>query len=224
MAALVFDLDGTLVDSAPDLLGAANKFLADFGAEPLGLATLHSFVGNGVPKLVERLVSARGLDQTSTDQADLVRQFLAHYDAALFDLSEPYPGVRDCLEILQQAGHKLAVCTNKPEQQAKAIVDGLGLGGFFDEVVGGDRLDVKKPDPAPLLHAFECLGAAFGLSSGAKDTHFYVGDSEVDLATAKAADIPFFLFTEGYRKTALDEMTGDRARFSHFDDLAALLP
>ncbi len=208
---LVFDLDGTLVDSAPDIHAAVSRMLADEALPPLDLATVTSFVGNGLPKLVERVITHIGLDMRQHPR--LTKSTLDHYSAASSDLTRPYPGVVAVLTALQQAGHPMAVCTNKPEAPARAILRDLGLEPFFSVVIGGDSLPVTKPDPAP-LHA--CIAALGGGPT------VYVGDSEVDAATALAAHVPFALFTEGYRKTPVADLP-HATQFADFLTLPAVL-
>ncbi|MDQ2094139.1 phosphoglycolate phosphatase [Rhodalgimonas zhirmunskyi] len=207
MSAVVFDLDGTLVDSAPDIQAAANRMLEGEGLAPLDLPTLISFIGNGLPKLVERVMRTRGIDPARHEE--LTQVTLAHYSADSSDLTVLYPGVRAALQALQAKGYALGLCTNKPEAPARDILRALGIEDFFAVVVGGDTLPVKKPDPAPLFTAFEALG------EGAR---LYVGDSEVDAATAKAAGVDFALFTEGYRKGPVEQML-HKARFADFAEL-----
>ncbi|MFN4154464.1 MAG: phosphoglycolate phosphatase [Paracoccaceae bacterium] len=208
---VVFDLDGTLIDSAPDIHAAVARMLEGEGRAALDLATVTSFVGNGLPKLVERVVGRVGLDMAHHPR--LTKATLDHYNAASSDLTRPYPGVVAALEVLLGEGHAMAVCTNKPEAPARAILRDLGLERFFSVVIGGDSLAVTKPDPAP-LHA--CIAALGGGPT------IYVGDSEVDAATAQAARVPFALFTEGYRKTPVAELPHD-AVFADFHGLPALL-
>ena len=138
---------------------------------------------------------------------------LAHYSAAATDLTRPYAGVAETLERLKQAGHVLALCTNKPEAPARAILRDLGMAHFFDGVVGGDTLNVKKPDPAPLLHIVGHLERADVL---------YVGDSEVDAETAQRAGIRFALFTGGYRKSPVDQIPHQDV-FGDFTELPGLV-
>lgn len=208
---VVFDLDGTLVDSAPDIQAAVARMLAAEGRAPLDLATITAFIGNGLPKLVERVIRHTGMDLA--DHARLTRLTLDQYNAATADLTRPYPGVMAALVALQAAGMTLGICTNKPEAPARAVLRDLGLDRFFTAVVGGDSLAVTKPDPAPLRAAIAALGGGATV---------YVGDSEVDAATAVAAKVPFVLFTEGYRKTPVAELP-HQAAFSDFADLPALI-
>jgi phosphoglycolate phosphatase len=211
MTIIVFDLDGTLIDSAPDIRAAANRMLAGEGLEPLDLATIVSFVGNGLPKLVERVMQARGIDMSRHGQ--LTRATLDYYAAEPADRTRPYPGVEPALTALRAQGHRLGICTNKPETPARNILHRLNLNGYFEAVIGGDSLAMRKPDPEPLRHSFRDLGAATGL---------YVGDSEVDAETAQRAGVPFVLFTEGYRKSP-PEALPHVAQFAHFDALPGLV-
>ena len=208
---IVFDLDGTLVDSAPDLHAAANRMLAELGRPPLSLRQVTSFVGNGVPKLVERCLEATG--GADGQLAGAVARFRRHYDAAPAELTRPYPNVLATARALRQSGCRLGVCTNKPEAPARKLLALLGMDALFDAVVGGDTLSVQKPDPAPLRQAIGALG-------GAPGSALYVGDSEIDAATAANAGVAFALFTRGYRKTPIDCFDGVLA-FSDFADLAA---
>mgnify|MGYP005852097815 CR=1 FL=1 len=207
MAAIVFDLDGTLVDSAPDIAAAANRMLAEWGAAPLPLATITRFIGNGIPHLVRLARQER--DIPASEEARMKERMLALYTAHPADLTRPYPGVVEALERLGLAGHVLGVCTNKFRAPSVQILEALDLARFFKVVIGGDSLRVKKPDPAPLAAAFNALSG---------DTALYVGDSEIDAEAARAADCPFALFTRGYRKAPVDTLPHDIA----FDDHAML--
>ena len=206
MTAIIFDLDGTLIDSAPDIHASVNKMLAAEGQEALDLATVTSFIGNGLPKLVERVMMRVGMDMAQFDR--ISADVLAIYNASAADLTRPYPHMIEVLESLKGAGYRLGVCTNKPHEPAVIILKDLGLEGFFDVVIGGDSTAAKKPDPTPLRAAMAALGGDV----------LYVGDSEIDAETAERAGVPFALFTEGYRKVGIDEMTHAHA----FDDFRQL--
>lgn len=195
--AVIFDLDGTLVDSAPDLHAAANLLLAELGAAPLSLTQIHGFVGAGVPKLVERCLTASDLPANGAALADAVDRFKEIYGAAPANLTRPHPGVEATLGALSARGLRLGVCTNKPEGLTRQVLSGLGLDRHIHAAVGGDTLDVMKPDPRMLAHAAGLLGA------GLEETVF-VGDSEIDAETAANADVPFALYSGGYRKRPLD--------------------
>ena len=211
MARIVFDLDGTLVDSAPDLRAIANTLLAQRGLAPITLDNARAFMGMGIRVFVARLRAARNLPET--EQAPLLADFMARYEQAVA-LTLIYPHVAETLANLQAAGHRLGLCTNKPLQPALALLRHLKLDHHFTKVVAGDSLPTHKPDPAPLLAAFEMGGTGPDL---------YVGDSEVDAETAQRAGVPLLLFTEGYRNTELADLP-HFARFSDFRQLSALIP
>lgn len=209
MIPIVFDLDGTLIDSAPDLHAACVKMLAQENAPAPSLETVTTYIGNGVPKLVERAMKAA--DIPMTEHGRLVRSFMKFYNQDPATLTTLYPNLLPLLDALIAKGHRLAVCTNKPEAPARLILDMLDIEFYFDVVVGGDTLKQKKPDPAPLLHVLKLLGT---------ERCLYVGDSEVDAETADRANLPMALFTKGYRKVPVEKLPHDFG----FDDFAALGP
>ncbi len=210
MASIVFDLDGTLIDSAPDLHGIANKILAQEDCESITLTQARQFVGNGASVFVRKMRTARNLPDIDHDR--ILSEFLALYEHAT-QLTEPYPDVVDTLTNLKTAGHALGICTNKPVTPCHAILRHLELHGLFDTVWGGDSLPVHKPDAAPLIAAFDALPA---------NQKVYVGDSEVDASTAQNAGIPFLLYTEGYRKTAVEQIP-HAGSFSDYRQLEELI-
>lgn len=210
MARIVFDLDGTLIDSAQDILGVANAVLAQ---EKLTLITLEqsrNFVGNGAAVFVERMRAARGVPASEQDR--LFSDFVALYENAV-TLTVTYEGVHEALADLISAGNRLGICTNKPIRPTKAVISHLKLDQFFEIVLGGDSLPVHKPDPAPLIATFEELG---------EGPMYFVGDSEVDEETAHRAKIPFLLYTEGYRKSPVATMR-HQLSFSDFRMLPELV-
>ncbi|WP_128513849.1 phosphoglycolate phosphatase [Tabrizicola thermarum] len=208
MGAIVFDLDGTLVDSAPDIAAAANRMLADFGLAPLPEPQLRGFIGHGIPSLVGKVIAACGLDPALLPEMNA--RMVAQYAARPATLTRPYPGVVECLQTLTGQGHRLGLCTNKDRAIAVQILHALDIARFFAAVVGGDSLPQRKPDPAPLHHTFALLGA---------EPLLYVGDNEVDVEAAEAAGLDLAIYTGGYRKTPVNELPH---RFA-FDD-HSLLP
>jgi phosphoglycolate phosphatase len=206
---VVFDLDGTLIDSAPDILGVANGVLAPHGAQ-ITLVQTHSFIGNGVAVFISRMLAAVNLPATL--QADMLPVFKTAYLTAV-ERTHPYAGVTRALDRLRSAGHGLGICTNKPIAPCMAVMDHLALTPYFDTFWGGDSLAVTKPDPAPLHAALDALG---------QGPCIYVGDSEVDAETAQRAGVAFLLFTEGYRKTPVEQIP-HTAAFSDFAQLPALV-
>lgn len=209
-ARIVFDLDGTLIDSAADIMAVANKVLAAEGAEPINLHQTRDFIGNGTDVFVQKMRAARRLPDQS--QARLLSMFLGLYDRST-EQARPYSGVPEMLRTLSDAGYRLGVCTNKPISACRAVLAHLELGGFFEVLIGGDSLSVNKPDPAPLHAAFEALG------DGPK---LYVGDSEVDAETAERASVPFLIFSGGYHKKPIASLT-HRAVFDDFAGFPALV-
>lgn len=204
----IFDLDGTLIDSAPDIHAAGLAVLAAEGLPPVTPEQSRSFIGNGARIFVERLERATAGDSDPARTARMQRLFIQVYETA-HDLTRVYPGVEAALDSLRSRGWALGICTNKPHGPTRTVLAHFGWTGLFDVVIGGDSLPVHKPDPAPLRAAIEGLGGG---------PVVYVGDSEVDAATAQAAAVPFALFTGGYRRTPVAEIPHDRA----FDDWAAL--
>ena len=198
---IVFDLDGTLVDSSVDLANAVNAMLHDLGAAPIATSEVVEMVGDGAPVLVRRALSAAGLDPETRGALD---SFLAHYDAHLLDHTQPYPGIIETLENLS-GRYRLAVLTNKPSHAAELVLIGLHLRRFFRDVVGGDTKWGRKPAPGGLLHLCEQAGAE-------PDRTVLVGDSPVDLATARNAKARICLarYGFGYKFTG-SEFRGDES-------------
>ena len=209
MARIVFDLDGTLIDSAPDLRAVANEVLDGEGAEPVTLEDTYEFIGNGTPVFVARMRAARGIPDSEQDR--LLAAFLDRYDGAV-GLTRPYSGVVDALGKLF-ADHALGICTNKPHGPALSVLNHFGLASYFSTVIGGDSLPEPKPDPAPLHAAFDALGAG---------PRLYVGDSEVDAETAERAGVAFLLHTGGYLKSRAEDVQ-HAAGFGRFADLPGIV-
>jgi phosphoglycolate phosphatase len=191
-SALIFDLDGTLIDSAPDIHASVNTVMAAEGLPALSLAQVGSFVGNGVAVLLKKSLAAHGLPDHGAQYERVFKTFAKVYEHAQ-QLTVLYPGVYDALGAL--ADHPMALCTNKPELPSHAVLRHFKMARFFKAVVGGDTLAQRKPDPAPLHAALAQLGGGPAL---------FIGDSEIDAETAARAGIPFVLFTEGYRKSAVE--------------------
>ncbi|MCA8867023.1 MAG: phosphoglycolate phosphatase [Rhodobacteraceae bacterium] len=213
MKAAIFDLDGTLLDSAPDIINAANLTLDQNRLPLLAPEVIRGFVGNGIPKLVERLMRASGLAFEPDRHAGLVAEFVGHYTASPSRETTLYPNVRLVLEELAASGVQMGICTNKDHALTLRILADFDLLGLFAAVHGGDSLPVKKPDPAPLLASIAALSASRTI---------YIGDSEVDAATASAAAVPFVLFAHGYRKSPVAEIAHDYL-FDDFHQLPAIV-
>lgn len=207
---VVFDLDGTLVHSAPDIRLGVNRVMAARGLAAFSLPEIVSYIGDGLPKLTERVMAARGLTPARFDE--IYPEIAAAYGAANGEETRLYPGVADALARLAARGHRLGVCTNKPLDPARDVLARVGVADLFDVVIGGDSLSTKKPAPEPLIAAFDALGGR-GL---------FVGDSDVDAETARVCGVPFLLFTEGYRKSPAATLP-HIARFAAFASLGALV-
>jgi phosphoglycolate phosphatase len=206
---LVLDLDGTLVDSVPDLMAALNRLMEARGLRPFGAAETAAMVGDGVPTLVARALAARG---AAPDPA-AVDAFVADYTAHAIEASRLYPGVAETLRDLAADGWQLAVCTNKPEAAARVVLDGLGLPGRFAAIGGGDSFPVRKPDPAHLL-------ATVAAGGGRPDRAVMVGDHANDVAAARGAGLPCIFAAWGYGRPAM--AAGAAAVAQHFDALPAI--
>ena len=209
--AIVFDLDGTLVHSAPDIQAALNAMLAREGIAPLSLDEVIGFIGNGLAVLVSRVIAHLQLDPQ--DHPRLMAETYRQMTENPAGLTALFAEVRPALEALRAKGHPIGLCTNKPEAAAIQLLHSLQIEDLFDIVVGGGRLEVLKPDPAPLLLTFELLGAQSGI---------FVGDSEVDCETAARAKADFVLFTEGYHHRPIAELP-NRAVFDHFAALPQII-
>jgi phosphoglycolate phosphatase len=212
--AVVFDLDGTLIDSVPDLARSLNLVLAELGRKRVPLDRVRGFIGDGGSKLVERGLAATG-GSTPELLGPAFARFLEIYESAPATMTRPYPGVLATLRQLRQNGMRLGICTNKPHVATLAVLSALGLDGFFGAVVGGDTLPRRKPDPAPLHHALDRLEVA-------ADHAVMVGDNEHDAAAAAAAGVPCILVSYGYARVPLDEIRAS-ARIDRFDEVPAAL-
>ena len=207
--AVIFDLDGTLIDSAEAIMLIAGRFLAEQDAPPISIEETRSFVGNGGDVFARRMLRARGLVAEGAQGDAHVARFLEIYAVAPGEENPAYPGAEAMLDALD--GLALGMCTNKPYQPTLNVLDALGWGTRFASVVAGDTLAVKKPDPEPLLHTIRELGVP-------PERTLFVGDSEVDTQTAVAAGIDYALHTKGYRNTPAEELPA----LLRFDDFAVL--
>lgn len=210
--AVLFDLDGTLVDSAPDLHVAANRLLAEENRRPVSLAEITMMIGDGVPKLVERAFEATGTAVQAGALDGLVKRYLAFYEPHSADLTVPFPGGVSCLKRLKAQGYVLGLCTNKPYDATMEILDSLGLSPYLSVVIGGDTLPgIKKPDPRHLLAALERLDVPAAEA-------IMIGDNANDVNAAKDAGLQVIVCRFGYTKGPAENLNGD-VIIDHFDEV-----
>jgi len=212
---VVFDLDGTLLDTGPDLLRALNRTLDGEGLAGLGHADVAGLFGHGARALIGEGFRRSGRVLDDARLPDLIDRFIAFYGAEIAVETRPYPGLVEALARLARRGIGLAVCTNKREALSHAVLEGTGLAPLFAAVVGGDSLPEQKPHPRPLLEAIARAG-------GTPDAAVMVGDSETDIATARAAGLPVVAVTFGYGGRPASEFGAD-AVISHYDELDAAI-
>ncbi len=213
--ALIFDLDGTLIDSAPDVCASVNRILTGNGRRALTLDETKDMVGWGGRVLMEKALDLTGEPGTEEEIDAALNGFLATYADHPADNTTIFPGVIEALETFKAAGVKLAICTNKPTATTPPVLNAMGLNGFFDVVSCGDAVPHKKPDGRHVLHCVEQLGASI-------ETAAMVGDSENDIRAAIDAGLRSVCVTFGYAHVPLDEIGAD-ALIDHFDDLPQAL-
>lgn len=211
---VMFDLDGTLMDSVPDLAAAVDKMLMLLGREPAGIERVRDWVGNGSRVLVRRALAGQlEHDGVADELADEALALFMQAYAGGHELTAVYPGVRDCLDWLRERRVKLAIITNKPAQFIEPLLEEKGLAGYFDWLVGGDTLPQQKPDPAALFWVMDKAGVAPSES-------LFVGDSRNDVRAAKAATVRCVALTYGYNH---GEPIADEQPALVLDDLRELV-
>ena len=185
---LVFDLDGTLVDSAPDIAAAVNALFAELELPAVELDVVRSMIGDGAPVLLERALRHVGAAHKA---ADLMPRYSVHYSANAVGLTKLYPDVLETLTQLRASGCRLGVCTNKPIGPTRAVLGAFGMDALIEAVIGGDSLPQRKPEAEPLLNVIRTLG-------GTTETAVLIGDSAVDIACADNAGVPSIIIPSGY--------------------------
>ncbi|MCC8942194.1 HAD hydrolase-like protein [Bradyrhizobium sp. Arg68] len=210
---IVFDLDGTLVDTAPDLISALNYVLAREGLRPVPLAAARNMIGAGARKLLERGLEVEGRAVSVADLDRLTRDFVDYYADHIADGSRPFDGLEAALDQLEAQGHRFAVCTNKLEWLSKLLLDRLALTRRFAAICGADTFGVAKPDPAFLR---ETVARAGGRLPGA----IMVGDAGTDVGVARRAQVPVIGVDFGYTDVPMAELKPDRL-IGHMRDLPA---
>lgn len=209
---VVFDLDGTLADTAPDLTAALNHSLVQLGRTPVPEDSVRHMVGHGARALLQKGLAATGEVSEELIEAGFPI-FLDHYSANIAVGTRPFPGLEAALDELSAMGVKLAICTNKLEGLSRELIDALGWGDRFAALVGGDTLPVRKPDPAPLFEAISRSGGGRAA---------FVGDSITDTLTGQAASVPTVAVTFGFSDRPADQLGADRL-IDHFDELIPAL-
>ena len=210
---VVFDLDGTLVDTAPDLINALNYVLDREGLPPVPLHSARNMIGAGARRLIERGLELEGRAATTADITRLTADFIDYYAAHIADVSRPFEGLEGALDDLGARGYRFAVCTNKLEWLSKLLLDRLGLSSRFSAICGADTFGVAKPDPAILQ---QTIARAGGQLSAA----IMVGDAGPDVGVARRAGIPVIGVEFGYTEVPIADLKPDRV-IGHMNDLPA---
>ena len=208
---VVFDLDGTLVDTAPDLVASLNHTIEAHGLAPVGYEDLTHLVGHGARAMIERAFRLRGRPIGDEEFPPMLDRFIAHYLAGMPGESRPYPGLTASLDRLRDAGMILAVCTNKLEGLARPLIEGLGLGDYFVTVTGGDTFTVRKPDARHLTGTIERAGGDIART-------VMVGDSLNDLKVAVNAGVPSIGVPFGYSDVPIQTLN-PTVLIGHYDEL-----
>jgi phosphoglycolate phosphatase len=210
---IVFDLDGTLVDTAPDLINALNFILDREGLPPVPLHAARNMIGAGARRLLERGLELEGRSVESMDINRLTSDFIDHYAAHIADFSRPFEGLESALDDLETRGYRFAVCTNKLEWLSKLLLDRLGLSARFSAICGADTFGVSKPDPAILRQTVARAG-------GQLSSAIMVGDAGPDIGVARRAGIPVFGVEFGYTEVPIADLKPDRV-IGHLKELPA---
>jgi phosphoglycolate phosphatase len=201
-AAIVWDLDGTIIDSAPDLGGALNTLLQGHGKPPVDEIRVRSMIGNGVAKLIERGFAESVSRVGELELQSLQSEFMSIYCARATRRSRLYPGAESAIRAFHESGVAQAVCTNKPELVSRAILDDMNLAQYFEIVVGGDTFEYRKPHPSPLQSCLDALGSNI-------DSTLMIGDSAVDVETARVFGLTIGLVTHGYARQPVETLGAD---------------
>jgi phosphoglycolate phosphatase len=208
---VVFDLDGTLVDTAPDLISALNFVLAREGLPPVPLASARNMIGAGARKLIERGLEVEGREASPAELARLTDDFVAYYAEHIADASRPFDGLEPALDDLAASGYRVAVCTNKLEWLSKRLLDQLNLSSRFAAICGADTFGVAKPDPAILRQTVARAG-------GEMSSTIMVGDAGPDIGVARRAGVPVIGVSFGYTDVPVSELKPDRV-IDHMSEL-----
>ncbi len=210
----VFDLDGTLCDTAPDLVSALNRVLAEEGLPQADFTQARAYVGHGARVLIERAHAAHGMTLDNDQAVTLTERFVEHYAAHIADDTVAFPHVLDAMDVMETNGWHFAICTNKRESLARQLLETMGLSGRFDAICGGDTFDVRKPDGG---HILQTIAQAGGNPTAA----LMIGDSAPDVLAAQDAKVPVVAVDFGYSQGPVEALN-PTAIISTFADLATL--
>lgn len=212
---IVFDLDGTLIDTAPDLVESLNHTIAARDLAPVSYEDLTHLVGQGARVMIQRAFALRGAPLAEDEIPALLDRFVAHYEAGMPGKSKPYPGLIEALDRLKAAGYTMAVCTNKMERLAIPLLERLDLTRYFSAIAGGDTFAFRKPDPAHILATAERAG-------GSADKILMIGDSINDILAARNGNIPSIAVPFGYSDAPVETLGASHV-IGHFDELTVAL-
>lgn len=212
---IVFDLDGTLIDTAPDLVDTLNVVFAREGWPPVPYETARNLIGGGARGMIARGIAAEGIAVAPQKVEKLFADFIAHYTEHLADRSRPFPGVTDALDVLTSIGYQFAVCTNKLERLSVLLLKQLKLADRFAAICGQDTFGMQKPDP-------EVLRRTVAAAGGSLTDAIMIGDSLTDIRTARAVGIPVIAVDFGYSERPVSELKPDRI-ISHFTQLRSAI-
>jgi phosphoglycolate phosphatase len=212
---LVFDLDGTLIDTAPDLIDTLNVVFAREGLPPVAYDTARNLIGGGARAMIARGIEAEGRALEPPKVERMFNDFIAHYTAHVADRSQPFPGLVDALDHLAAGGYRFAVCTNKLERLSVLLLETLKLADRFEAICGQDTFGIQKPDP-------EILRRTISAAGGSPQRAIMIGDSLTDIRTARAASVPVIAVDFGYSDKPVSEFGPDRT-ISHFAQLPATI-
>ena len=212
---IVFDLDGTLVDTHPDLIGTLSWLMEDEGLDGIDFAEAKTLIGHGMKPMVEKALRLKGRGQTQEEVEAVFARYIGVYETRLTRESRPFPGMIEALDRLAGQGMVLAVCTNKVERLARKLLEELDMARRFAVIAGADTYPVRKPDPGHILMTVRDAG-------GDPVRAVMVGDSDPDIRAAQAAGVPVIAYAGGYTSVPLDSL-GPDVIIDHYDDLPAVV-
>ena len=212
---VVFDLDGTLLDTHADLVASLNHTIAALQLAPVNYGDLTHLVGNGAQVMIERACKLRDYTLAPEELPALLQRFITHYSETMPGLTEPYPGLLAAMDALKSQGYKLAVCTNKMESLARTLLERLNLTHYFEAITGGDTFPVRKPHAEHLIGTVERAGGDISRT-------VMIGDSVNDILVARNAGVPSIAVPFGYSDVSVETLGPSRI-ISHYDELTPAL-